>query len=127
MPSGGVRVEGLTKLARDLTALGLDADDLKGAFGPISERAAHLASGFAPRRTGRLAGTVRGNRAKNKAVVTAGRGRRVSYAGPINYGWRARNIQPSLFMQRADLAMRPVALDLLERELNRAIERRGLA
>lgn len=121
----GVQVEGLNQVVRGLVELGLDAEDLKGAFGPIAAEGAELAAGFAPKRTGRLAGTVRGNRAKNKAVVTAGRGR-VKYAGPINYGWRRRNIDPARFMQRADEAMRPIALEKLEDEINRAIERRGL-
>lgn len=125
MPVGGVRVEGLNALTRDLLALGLDVDDLKGAFAPIAAQAAVLAANFAPHRTGRLAASIRGNRAKNKAVVTAGRAR-VKYAGAINYGWPARGIQASNFMQQADEAMRPVALQQLEREIDAAIRRRGL-
>lgn len=125
MVAGGVRVEGLNQLVRDLQALGLDVDDLKGAFGPIAAEGARLASGFAPKRSGRLAGTIRGNKAKNKAVVTAGRAR-VKYAGAINYGWPRRGIRPARFMQRADEALQPRALTMLENEIDRIIHEKGL-
>lgn len=124
--SGGVRVEGLNRLTRDLQALGLDIDDLKDAFADIADEGARLAAGFAPVRTGRLRSTIRGNRAKNKAVVAAGRGR-TRYAGPINYGWPKRNIAPALFMQKADEAMQPKALARLDESITDAIHRRGLS
>jgi len=122
---GGVRVEGLNRLVRDLQALGLEVDDLKDAFGEIAAAGADLAAGFAPRRTGALAASVRGNRAKAKAVVSSGK-TRVPYAGPINYGWPRRNIRPALFMQRADEAMRPRALAELDEAIARKIRERGL-
>ena len=108
------RVGGIRDLVRDLQRLGLTVDDLKGAFGAIAAKGAKTAESLAPKRSGALAASVRGNRAKNKAIVTAGRAR-VPYAGPINYGWPARRIQPSLFMQRADERMQPIALQQLER------------
>lgn len=121
----GFRVQGLNAVVRDLQAMGLEVDDLKEAFSTIASEGARVASGFAPRRTGRLAGDVRGNRAKSKAVVAAGRVS-VPYAGPINYSWPARNIKGSFFMQKADERMQPRALALLEDEINRQIRKRGL-
>lgn len=121
----GFRVEGLTQVVRALQQMGVDVDDLKGAFSKIADDAAQAAASFAPRKSGRLAGDIRGNRAKSKAVVTAGRSS-VPYAGPINYGWPKRGIEPAGFMQRADQVMQPRALDALEDEINRAITRRGL-
>lgn len=123
--SGGVRVEGLTKVVRDLQSLGLEIDDLKDAFSEIAAEGARVAAGFAPVRKGTLAGSVRGNRAKSKAVVTAGRAR-IPWAGPINYGWKKRNIKPALFMQRADEVMQPRALAELERAIEKKIRERGL-
>lgn len=122
---GGVRVEGLNQALRSLQEFGLDIDDLKTAFSAISQEGARVAAGFAPKRTGALAGSVRGNRAKSKAVVMAGRAR-VPYAGAINYGWPARGITGSHFMQRADAVMQPKALALLDQEIDAAIRRRGL-
>lgn len=123
--SGGVRVEGLNKLVRDLQKLGLEIDDLKDAFGSIADEGAQWASSFAPKRSGALAATVRGNRAKNKAVVAAGKGK-VKYAGAINYGWPARNIKASSFMQKADERMQPKALQALDDAIDQKIREKGL-
>lgn len=121
-----VEVYGLKAVTRDLMLLGLDVGDLKDAFSKVAREGAQKAAGFAPKLTGTLAGDVRGNRAKNKAVVIAGRVS-VPYAGPINYGWAARNIQGAFFMQKASDAMEPVALTVLEVEIDKAIVKRGLA
>lgn len=123
--SFGFKVEGLTQVVRALQAAGVEVDDLKGAFSKIADEGARAASSFAPELTGRLAGDIRGNRAKSKAVVTAGRSS-LPYAGPINYGWPAHNIAPSGFMQKADQVMQPRALHLLEAEINNALRRKGL-
>lgn len=125
MPNG-VRVEGLNKVVRDLQKLGVEIDDLKGTFADIAEEGARLAGRFAPHRSGALKRTVRGNRAKNKAVVIAGRAK-VKYAGAINYGWPSRGITPSLFMQRADQALQPRAVQMLETGLSQAIRKAGLS
>lgn len=121
----GFQVDGLNQVVRGLQQSGAEVDDLKDAFAKIADEAARLASGFAPRKTGRLASDIRGNRAKSKAVVTAGRSS-VPYAGPINYGWSSRNIAPSHFMQRADEAMQGRALQMLEDEINQKLRERGL-
>lgn len=122
----GFRVEGLSRVVRGLRALGLDVEDLKDAFSRIAKVGADKTRGYVPVKSGRLRDDVRGNRAQSKAVITAGRAS-IRYAGPQNYGWPARNIQPSGFMQRGDAVMRPVALDLLEDDINDKIRERGLA
>lgn len=123
--ASGVRVEGLNKVVRGLLALGVDVEDLKDGFAEIAAKGADIAARLAPRQSGALAGTVRGNRAKNKAVVTAGRAR-VKYAAPINYGWPARSIKANRFMQRADEELQPQAVEMLETALSKAIQREGL-
>jgi hypothetical protein len=125
MANGGIRVTGLSKAVRELQGLGVDVDDLKEAFGSIAAEAARTAAGFAPSRSGRLRGSIRGNRAKNKATVTAGRAR-VPYAGVINFGWPARGIRGHEFFQRTDAVMAPRAVELLETELHKIIKTRGL-
>ena len=124
MPQSGFRVEGLTRAVRQLQEVGLEVDDLKSAFSQIAREAAQVASAAAPRRTGALAGDIRGNRAKSKAVVIAGRAR-IKYAGPINYGWPRRGIRGAFFMQHADQVMRPRVVPMLENEINRIIREKG--
>lgn len=121
----GFKVEGLNAVVRALQQTGLEVDDLKDAFSRIAKEGAHAAALFAPKRSGRLAGDIRGNRAKSKAVVAAGRAS-VPYAGPINYGWQKRGISPSGFMQKADQVMQPRAIQMLEDEINSVIRRKGL-
>ena len=121
-----VRIDGLNAVIRDLLGMGLEVEDLKGAFSDIARYGAIVAARNAPRRSGTLAGDIRGNRARNKAVIAAGRAG-VPYAGAINYGWAARGIQPSAFMQKADQELQPYSLRVLEQDINAAIRRRGLA
>jgi hypothetical protein len=120
-----VEILGLSKLVRDLQALGVEVDELKDAFGSIAAEGARLAASFAPKRSGALAASVRGNRAKAKAVVSAGRAR-VKYAGVQNYGWPAHNIAATNFMQRADEALRPTVVPTLEKSIEAMIARKGL-
>ncbi|HTW15133.1 MAG TPA: hypothetical protein VMF51_08385 [Nocardioides sp.] len=121
----GFKVEGLDAVLRDLRRLGLDINDLKDAFAKIAAEGAQKVQTRIPRRSGRLAGTARGNRAKSKAVVRVGSAA-VPYAGPINYGWPARSIEPAGFMQDVDQDMRPIAVQRLEDDINAKIRQRGL-
>lgn len=122
----GVKVEGLSKLVRQLEEIGGDAEDIKDAMAAIAKRGAKLASSFAPIKTGALRSSIRGNRAKARAVVIAGQGRTNNYAGVQNYGWPKRNIPATSFMQRADTALRPKAIKELDKALTAAIRKRGL-
>lgn len=118
MPSVSVEVDGLRELVRDLERAGVDVADLKESFSRIASEAADTAQGFTPHRSGKLAGSVRGNRAKNKAQVIFGRAR-VPYAGPILYGWPKRGIKPATTIQRTDAVMDNRAPQLFEEELGR--------
>ena len=124
--SGSLSITGVRQVIRALEQIGLEAEDLKAAFSHIAAEGARAIQGFTPVKSGRLRGDVRGNRAKSKAVVAAGRAA-VPYAGPINYGWAKRGIEPANFMQKGDALMAPRALQELEAELNRQIRKRGLA
>lgn len=119
------KVEGLNKTLTALQRLGVEAADIKDVMSGIAAEAARLATGYAPARSGRLRRTVRPNRAKAKAIVLIGRAR-VPYAGPINYGWRARNIAPANFIKRTDTAMGTRAVSMLEDGLNDLIRETGL-
>lgn len=120
-----VRVSGLTRVTRSLIEMGVEVDDLKDAFASIAKQGAAIAEAHAPVLTGTLRGDIRGNRAKNKAVVSAGRVS-VPYAGPINYGWPSRHIEASGFMQSVDTILGPKVPAILERSINELITRYGL-
>ncbi len=122
---GSVSIEGLNQKIKALQELGVELDDIKDVFAEIAKDGAEVASSFAPVRSGALRDTIRGNRAKNKAVITAGRAR-VPYAGAINYGWPARNIAPALFLQKADEEMADRAPKMLEDGIAKLIAEREL-
>lgn len=124
---GGVKVTGLRELVRDLEKVGVEVADLKEAFGAIATRASNLASSFAPRRTGKLAASIKASKAKNYAAVSAGSARLAPYAGPVHYGWPARNIPANPFLTRADEAMRPTVVNDLESAIERLIAQKGLS
>lgn len=96
----GIRIEGLDELARSLKRAGQDVDELKDAHWRAAGIVAKAAAERAPRRSGRLAGSIRAARQVRRAQVLAGRAS-VPYAAPIHWGWPARNISASLFMSSA--------------------------
>ena len=83
--AAGLRISGLRETVRKLERLGVDVQDLKEAFGKISREVASEAQGLVRVKTGALQRTIRPARTKNKAVVRAGNGTSVPYAGVINY------------------------------------------
>lgn len=125
MPQGGVQVNGLNQLVRDLLALGLDVQDLKQAFGKIANKAATAAQSFVPVRTGKLRSTIKPVIRKNYAGVKAG-DRRHAYARVINYGYPKRNIKAAHFLQKADDAVKATVVNELEAEIASIIAAKGL-
>jgi hypothetical protein len=121
-----IKVTGIAQLNRDLKKLGISVDDLKDGMAKLADMGAKAAAGFAPTQSGALAGSVRGNRAKNKAVVTAGRGPTSQYAGVINYGSPRRGIAAQHFMQRADAQVSPKIVPTLTADIDRLIRQAGL-
>lgn len=119
-----IAVQGLRELNRDLIKVGAEVEDLKDVFGGIAREGAETAQRFAPRKSGALDSTIRGNRAKGKAVVTVGRAK-VRYAGPTNYGWPARNIKGAQFLAKTDAVMETKAPELLENGLAAVFEKNG--
>jgi hypothetical protein len=122
----GARVTGLRETVRDLERMGVSVEDLKGAFGRISDNVIRQAQARVPRgETGALAGSIRPAKSKNKAVVRAG-GARVRHAGPIHWGWPARNIEARPFLAGPADTYAPDAIKEITAELGTLIRRYGL-
>lgn len=118
--SAVVRVDGARQLRRNLKRAGADLDDLKEVHAAVAEYVAVRAAAAAPRRTGRLAGTVRGNRARARATVSAGRAS-VPYAGPIHWGWPARGIREQPWIADAARALEPQWTGMYEQGVARVL------
>ena len=92
-----VRVDGARELRRTLKAAGDDLADLTKVNATVSRYVALRGAAMAPRRSGALAGSVRGNAAKTSAIARAG-GARVPYANVIHWGWPAHHIAAQPFL-----------------------------
>jgi hypothetical protein len=115
-----LRVDGARELRRSLKAAGDDLEDLRAVHATVARYVALRAAAMAPRRSGRLAGSVRGNNAKTSAVVKSG-GARTPYAGPIHWGWPRRHIAAHPFMVDAAHTTEPTWTRYYLREVERII------
>lgn len=95
-----VRVEGAAQLRRTLKDASSDlVKEMAGTHRQVSALVVAQARPGAPHRTGALAASLRPGGTQTKAVVRAG-GAAVPYAGPIHWGWAARNIPANPFVVR---------------------------
>ena len=107
--------------------------DLKGAYRTAARVVEVSAKQEAPRRSGRLAGSIKAKGTLAGASVVAGGLKAVPYAGPIHYGWPSRPnkskgwrggpIKANKFMTRALEASVPEVVDVLSAELQRVMNK----
>jgi len=95
-----VSVKGLREVTRSLSQYAGAIDELKEANAKIGSKVAQTAVATTPKLTGRLASSVKYNRAKNSVSLKAG-GARVPYAGVIEYGDPNRDRPAQPFLRRA--------------------------
>lgn len=97
-----IEVSGLREAQRALSRLGEKelAADLRRANKRAAEIVADDAEPAVPRRSGRLAKSLRATARNREASVQAGSAG-VPYAGVVHYGWPARRIKPHPFLLTA--------------------------
>lgn len=98
-----VEVKGAKELRKQLKAAGDDLADLKATHKKIAQIVEFDALQLAPVVTGGLVGSIRASGTQTAAIVRAGR-KSVPYAGPIHWGWPARNITAQPFLVDAQEA-----------------------
>lgn len=101
-----MEVKGAKELRKTLKAAGDDMKDLKATHLRVAQQVVPVARTLAPKRTGRLAGSIRGSGTKTAAVVRAG-SKAVPYANPIHWGWGRRHIAANPWMSRAGKQTEP--------------------
>lgn len=92
--SGAFNVRGGDELARTMRQAGDELGDLTGASKRAGDLVAGAARGRAPKRTGQLAGSLFPVVSATGVTVSS----RLPYAGPIHWGWPARNIAAQPFL-----------------------------
>tara|TARA_R110000744_G_scaffold78022_1_gene154007 strand:- start:989 stop:1402 length:414 start_codon:yes stop_codon:yes gene_type:complete len=100
---GKIEVEGIRSLQKQLRTL--DDKALKAELRKVNKDAATIvadeAKNLVPVRSGRLKASIGARGGQRDASVKAGSEARVPYAGPIHFGWAARNIRPQPFLYDA--------------------------
>jgi hypothetical protein len=117
-----LEVRGARQLRATLRRAGDDLEEMKAIHATVAGMVAAAAQSRAPRRTGRLAATVRPSGARTQAVVRAGYAR-VPYANPIHWGWPRRGIRPSLFLTSAAADTEPLWFATYTRAVDAILER----
>jgi hypothetical protein len=102
-----IKVEGLRDIQKSLTALGAEKAEFTDNNLEAAQTLIKSATPLVPRKSGKLASTLKAGKTANYAVARAGLGS-VPYANPIHWGWTYdakrfiyRNIKPQPFFTRA--------------------------
>jgi hypothetical protein len=120
-----IQVSGIKELNRSLTEIGFDFRELQQANLSIGKIVADRAATLAPRKTGKLAKSIKAKPDKSKVRVSAG-GAGVAYAGVIEYGWTKRNIRPQPYIRKAADQLRQVILEKYKSNINQLIRKYNL-
>ena len=96
-----IEIQGARETAVKMKLL---SDEAGAAVKATNREAAELvavnAKQRAPRRSGKLAGSIRAGATLYSGTVKAGGGK-IVYAAPIHWGWPAHNISPNPFLYEA--------------------------
>lgn len=125
MVYSGVQIEGMRSLRSTLRKAGDDLTELKGVNAAAAGIAAGRAQSWAPVRSGALAASVRSSGTKTAGIVRTGNNRKsasgVPYAGPIHWGWPARNIKANPFLSYSAQATEPTWIKLYTDYLDKTV------
>ena len=113
------RITGTASVDRAMQTVIDGADDPPGTWQAIANLVVGQARGLAPRRTGRLAGSI-GASAIGRGAGTAG----VVYGGVIEWGWAAHGIGGRHYLGRAVMSNQEQIRELYEQGLDRGVRRR---
>jgi hypothetical protein len=120
-----ITVEGAKQLQRALRQVEGGMADLKVAHAEAAKIVERQAEAIAPRRSGRLAASVRSSGQARQGIVRAGKAA-VPYAGVIHFGWAARNIAPQPYLYDALDARRAEVIATYNGHVNKLIKKNDL-
>jgi HK97 gp10 family phage protein len=95
-----ITITGVKEVIDTLNKLGKDLESNEELNKELSSTLSQKASALAPRLTGALASSVKGNPSAEKAQILAGSAA-VPYAGVQEYGWPEKNINAQPYLRPA--------------------------
>ena len=120
-----IQVTGAKELRRALKGMTDDLKDLREIHLAAAKIVEEVAREKVPVRSGRLKRTIRAGATRTKGTVQAGRNGSVPYAGPIHFGWPARNIEAQPFIFDALDARKDQVVRQYEERVGQLVERVG--
>jgi hypothetical protein len=100
MAEANITISGVEQVKDTLDKLGKDLESNTELNKELSSSLSQKASAMAPRLTGALASSVKGNPSAEKAQILAGSAA-VPYAGVQEYGWPEKNINAQPYLRPA--------------------------
>lgn len=97
-------------------------DEMKQIHQELARDVLRLAEPNVPVRSGALKGSLRASGTVRDAIGRAGKAS-VPYAGPIHYGWKARNIKPQPFLTDAAERLERDITDRYDREVAQMLDK----
>ncbi len=117
-----VKVVGAAEFRKAMRNMGADLKDLTAINRRAAETVAEAARDGAPVLTGALRGSVKSRATQKRGSVQAG-SKGVVYAGPIHFGWPARNIKPQPFLYDALDDRRDAVVDAYEQHIEALVQK----
>lgn len=118
----GIEVRGSKELRRTMKRAGEDLSELKDAHMGAARMVVGLALPNAPRRTGRLAASVRPGASNTAATIRAG-GARLPYAAAIHWGWPRRGISAQPWLSQTAQQSEPAWVPIYTRAVDKILAR----
>lgn len=125
MTKPSIELIGGDELRRALRKFDDGLRDLRKVNEDAAEVVAERARSNAPRRSGRLASSIRAKATNTTGLVEAGVG--LAYGGVIHFGWPAHNISPQPFLYDALDERTQQVVEVYEQRVDDLITKYGLA
>lgn len=123
---GMAEIEGLRELQKALRNLNDDSrNDMKETHRRAGQIIVEAAAPFVPVQSGALLASIRSAPTTRQGRVRVGNAA-VPYAGPIHFGWPARNIRPNPFIYEVLDRRRDEVLRLYEQRIDELIRKHDL-
>lgn len=117
----GVQVYGLNNLKRTMKQAGVDVKELSKINREAATLVANASKLPAPKRSGRLAASIRAGATQKAGVVRAGR-KSLPYANPIHWGWFRRGIRAQPWLSNTAQATESGWRPLYEQHIDDVID-----
>lgn len=122
MSQESIRIPNLRQIQQALIDLGVSKKELAGASFKAGEITAVKIRELVPRRSGKLATTVKARKIASKVVVVAGNNTTVKYAGLQNFGSKRKGVDGKFYFQMAIRRTRQQVLDTYLDELQQLVD-----